>query len=24
VDLAYLAQNNERWRQQYVEQLINQ
>jgi putative spermidine/putrescine transport system substrate-binding protein len=24
VDLSYLAQNNERWRQQYVEQLINQ
>jgi putative spermidine/putrescine transport system substrate-binding protein len=23
VDLSYLAQNNERWRQQYVEQLIN-
>jgi putative spermidine/putrescine transport system substrate-binding protein len=24
VDLAYVAQNNERWRQQFVEQLINQ
>jgi putative spermidine/putrescine transport system substrate-binding protein len=24
VDLSYLAQNNERWRRQYVEQLINQ
>ena len=24
IDLSYVAQNNERWRQQYVEQLINQ
>jgi putative spermidine/putrescine transport system substrate-binding protein len=24
VDLGYIARNNERWRQQYVEQLINQ